>query len=118
MALDAYDSRQYWLGRTAVVSASGALDLLTSPRLEQLVTSTLAQRPDALIVDLTDVSFLGSAGMQVLVDAYEAASPDIGFAVVADGPGTSRPLKLIGLTEVFDVVASLQIAVDRLSRGA
>jgi len=116
--LDAYDPRLHWLGRTAVVSASGALDLLTSPRLAQVVADTLEQRPGALIVDLTDVNFLGSAGMQVLVDAHQAATPDIGFAVVADGPGTSRPLKLIGLTEIFDVVPTLQSAVDRLSRGA
>ncbi|ULN43575.1 STAS domain-containing protein [Mycolicibacterium crocinum] len=117
MALDAYDPRLHWLGEIAVVSASGALDLLTSPRLGQVLTSTLEQRPAALVVDLTDLNFLGSAGMQVLVDAYEAATPDIGFAVVADGPGTSRPLKLIGLTEIFDVVPTLQGAVDRLSRG-
>ena len=116
--MDVYDPRQHWLGRTAVVSASGALDLLTSPQLDQLLTRTLDQRPAALIVDLTEENFLGSAGMQVLVDAYESATPDIGFAVVADGPGTSRPLKLIGLTEVFDVVPTLQTAVDRLSRGA
>ena len=116
--MDAYDPRLHWLGGTAVVSASGALDLLTSPRLGQTLTSILDQRPAALIVDLTDVNFLGSAGMQVLVDAYEAATPDIGFAVVADGPGTSRPLKLVGLTEIFDVVPTLQTAVDRLSRGA
>ena len=37
---------------------------------------------------------------------------------VADGPGTSRPLTLIGLTEVFDVVSTLQLAVDGLSREA
>lgn len=116
--MDANDPRLHWLGRTAVVSASGALDLLTSPRLAQFLASTLEQRPAALIVDLTDLNFLGSAGMQVLVDAHQAATPDIGFAVVADGPGTSRPLKLIGLTEIFDVVPTLQSAVDRLSRGA
>lgn len=118
MVLDAYDPRLHWMGRTAVVSASGALDLLTSPHLEEVLTKTLELRPAALIVDLTDVNFLGSAGMQVLVDAHQAAMPDIGFAVVADGPGTSRPLKLIGLTEIFDVVPTLQIAVDRLSRRA
>ncbi|AQT80827.1 anti-anti-sigma factor [Mycolicibacterium litorale] len=107
--------RQQWLGRTAVVSASGALDLLTSPRLEQVIASALAERPAGLIVDLTDVDFLGSAGMQVLVDAHHASVPDIGFTVVADGPGTSRPLALVGLTEVFDVVATLQAAVEKLS---
>ena len=118
MALDEHDPRLHWLGKTAVVSASGALDLLTSPRLEEMVTKTLEQAPAALIVDLTDVTFLGSAGMQVLVDAHGVARPGIGFVVVADGPGTSRPLKLIGLTEVFDVVPTLQTAVDKLSQGA
>ncbi len=92
--------------------------MLTSPRLEEMVTKTLEQAPAALIVDLTDVTFLGSAGMQVLVDAHGVARPGIGFVVVADGPGTSRPLKLIGLTEVFDVVPTLQTAVDKLSQGA
>lgn len=107
--------RQQWLGRTAVVSVSGALDLLTSPRLEQVIATTLQERPAGLIIDLTEVEFLGSAGMQVLVDAYDAAVPDIGFTVVADGPGTSRPLALVGLTDVFDIVATLQAAVEKLS---
>ncbi|GAY16598.1 STAS domain-containing protein [Mycobacterium sp. shizuoka-1] len=113
--MDAYEPHQRWLGTTAVVSASGALDLLTSPALGKLLTSTLEQKPGGVIVDLTDVRFLGSAGMQVLVDAHEMATPDIGFVVVADGPGTSRPLKLVGLTEVFDVVATLQAATELLS---
>ena len=98
-----------------MVSASGALDLLTSPRLEQLIASTLQERPAGLIVDLTEVNFLSSAGMQVLVNVHAAATPDVGFVVVADGRSTSRPLTLVGLTEVFDVVATLQAAVDKLS---
>lgn len=116
--MDVYDPRLHWVGRTAVVSVSGALDLLTAPGLDQFLASTLQQRPASLIIDLTDVDFLGSAGMQVLVDVHGATTPDIGFAVVADGPGTSRPLTLIGLTEVFDVVSTLQLAVDGLSREA
>jgi anti-anti-sigma factor len=115
MALDAHDPRQYWLGRTAVVSASGALDLLTSPRLEQLLADTLKETPTGLIVDLTAVDFLSSAGMQVLVNIHAAATPDVGFVVVADGRSTARPLALVGLTEVFDVVATLQDAVDQVS---
>jgi anti-anti-sigma factor len=115
MALDAHDPRQRWLGRTAVVSASGALDLLTSPRLKQLLTSTLQERPAGLIVDLTEVNFLSSAGMQVLVNIHAAATPDFGFVVVADGRSTSRPLALVGLTEVFDVVPTLEAATALLS---
>jgi anti-anti-sigma factor len=113
--LDAHEPRQHWLGTTAVVSASGALDLLTSPALEQLLTDTLQARPAGLIVDLTEVNFLSSAGMQVLVNVHSAATPDVGFVVVADGRSTSRPLTLVGLTEVFDVVPTLQAGLDKLS---
>ena len=115
MALDEQDPRQHWLGRIAVVSAFGALDLLTSPPLEQLLTSTLEEAPGGLIVDLTEVNFLSSAGMQVLVNTHAAATPDIGFAVVAEGRSTSRPLALVGLTEILAVVPTLQDAVDKLS---
>ena len=115
MDLDDNDPHLHWLGRTAVVSASGALDLLTSPRLEQLLTSALQEGPAGLIVDLTEVDFLSSAGMQVLVNVHAAATPDVGFVVVADGRSTSRPLALVGLTEVLDIVATLQAAVDKLS---
>ena len=113
--MDAHAPRQHWLGTTAVVSVSGALDLLTSPALEQLLTDTLQAQPAGLIVDLTEVNFLSSAGMQVLVNVHAAPTPDVGFVVVADGRSTSRPLALVGLTEVFDVVATLQAAVALLS---
>jgi len=89
--------------------------MLTSPRLEHLLASTLRERPAGLIVDLTEVNFLSSAGMQVLLNIHAIATPDIGFVVVADGRSTSRPLALVGLTEVLDVVPTLQAAVEKLS---
>jgi anti-anti-sigma factor len=78
----------------AVVRASGAIDMLTAPELTERVRAVVAQRPTAVIVDLTDVEFLASAGMQVLVNTHNEITPAIRFAVVADGPATSRPLAL------------------------
>jgi anti-anti-sigma factor len=99
-----------WSGRTAVISASGVLDMLTSPQLENSIATALKNSPTAIIVDLTDVDFLASAGMGVLVAARDKASADIGFGVVASGPATSRPLKLVGLAEIVGLYATLEEA--------
>lgn len=96
-----------WIGRTVVISVSGDLDMLTSPQLESSVTMSLQKSPSALIIDLTDVDFLASAGMGVLVAARDRTNETIRFGVVADGPATSRPLQLVGLADVIGLYPTL-----------
>lgn len=105
-----------WAGRTVVITASGVLDMLTSPQLEASLTAALQRQPAAIIVDLTDIDFLASAGMGVLVAARDAAGDSVRFAVVASGPATSRPLKLVGLAELIGLYPSLDEA--RVTVGA
>jgi anti-sigma B factor antagonist len=105
-----------WLGRVAVVAASGELDMLTAPQLRDAVQSALSKSPAGLIVDLTQVDFLGSAGMQVLMEAHnQTEGTDTRFAVVADGPATSRPLKITGIADLIDLFASLDVALENFT---
>ncbi len=99
-----------WFGRTAVISVSGVLDMLTSPQLEAAISAVIAKSPTALILDLAEVDFLASTGMGVLVGARDQADGRVGFAVVASGPATSRPLKLVGLAEVLGLCATMEEA--------
>ena len=107
---------QEWIGRTAVISVSGVLDMLTSPQLETTISTAIAEGPTAIVIDLTDVDFLASAGMGVLVTARDQVDGRIGFAVVASGPATSRPLKLVGLANLVGLHATLEEA--RTALGA
>lgn len=99
-----------WFERTVVISAAGVVDMLTSPQLETSIATSLENNPTAIIVDLSDVDFLASAGMGVLVAARDKASSDIGFGVVASGPATSRPLKLVGLADIIGLYETLEEA--------
>ena len=101
-------------GSVAVVSASGVVDMLTAPQLEEGIRSALDKNPSAVIVDFTDVEFLASAGMGVLVAAHDQASPEIKFSVVADGPATSRPLKLVGIADIIQLYATRADALAAL----
>lgn len=103
-----------WISRTVVVSVSGVLDMLTAPQLETVLTAALRKGPAAIIVDLSDVDFLASAGMGALVAARDQAGTAVGFAVVASGPATSRPLKLVGLAELIGLYPSLAEARDAI----
>lgn len=100
----------------AIVAATGELDMLTAPQLRDAVQSALAQNPSGLIVDLTSVDFLGSAGMQVLMEAHnQTGGTQTRFAVVADGSATSRPLKITGIADLIDLFSSLDDAVENFT---
>ena len=94
-----------------VVSVSGVVDMLTAPTLEQAIRAALDQNPTGLIVDFTEVEFLASAGMGILVATHDEATPDVSFCVVADGPATSRPLKLVGIADMIPLYATLDEAL-------
>jgi anti-anti-sigma factor len=101
-------------GPALVVSATGTIDMLTAPILANQITESLAKTPAVLIVDLTDVEFLATAGLEVLINGHRAAMPDVRFAVVADGPATSRPMKITGITDLIDLFPSLDEALAGL----
>jgi anti-anti-sigma factor len=105
---------EQWVGRVAVVSVSGEVDMLTAPQLEQGIRAALAQNPAGLVVDFTDVEFLASAGMGVLVAVHDEVSPGIRFCVVAEGPATSRPLKLVGIADLIKLYPTREEALAAL----
>ncbi|MFI9503046.1 STAS domain-containing protein [Nocardia sp. NPDC052566] len=94
-----------------VLTVTGEVDLATAPALETAIEAILGGKPAALIIDLTAVSFLASAGMAVLVAAHKRAGAATSIAVVADGPATSRQLKMTSLDQVFSLYSTLDEAL-------
>lgn len=100
------------LGRVTVLSVRGELDLLTSPFLTESIEAVLTEaEPAALIVDLTEVPFLASVGMSVLIEASRRVGESVTFAVVADGPNTNRPLVLMELDQTFAIYTDKAAAI-------
>lgn len=102
-------------GTNGIVSMTGAVDLLTTPALESAIAACLAERPAALIIDLTGSDFLASVGIAALMKASEtAAERGMGFSVVADGPATSRPIGLLGLSDDLNLQPTVADARESL----
>jgi anti-anti-sigma factor len=106
---------EHWSNSTVVLGCAGVLDMITAPDLERRIASALEKRPTSLIVDLTQVTFLASHGMNVLVATHRRCADGAEFAVVADGHVTRRPMQLIGLTEILTVHPTLDDALGKVA---
>lgn len=88
-----------------VVYVAGEIDLSTEPSLQEHLSKLLANRPECLIIDLHRVSFMGAAGLSVLVKAWhigvQQGSP---LKLKSPSRSVSRVLKLAGLDRLFEVL--------------
>jgi anti-sigma B factor antagonist len=83
--------------------------------LTQAIDHTvLTKSPKTLIVDMADVDFLGSAGMSALFSAHDQLETIAPLTVVADGPATSRILKMAGLDSILRIHSTLDAALSDL----
>jgi anti-anti-sigma factor len=106
---------EQWVDGIGVVSVSGVVDMLTAPQVEGAIRATIGKKPAGLVVDFTAVEFLASAGMGILVAVHEEVTPHVKFCVVAEGPATSRPLKLLGIAEIIPLYSTVDAAIAALS---
>jgi anti-anti-sigma factor len=58
----------------SVIHIAGEVDLLTGPLLHDHLSALLATRPECLIIDLSQVSFLGATGLTALINTRRAAT--------------------------------------------
>jgi anti-anti-sigma factor len=103
---------EQWQDTTVILSCTGVIDMLTAPDLERHLAAALEGNPTSMIVDLTNVDFLASQGMSVFIATRELCADTTQFVVVADGPATSRPMQLVGLTDIITVHATLEKALE------
>ncbi|MEV6829556.1 STAS domain-containing protein [Amycolatopsis sp. NPDC051102] len=99
-------------GDAVVLTAAGELDLLSAPLLGDEIATALADAPALLVIDLSEVSFLASIGITVLVEARRTAGPGTRVRVVAPESGVvHRTLGLTGLHEALAVATTRAAAL-------
>jgi anti-sigma B factor antagonist len=93
-----------------LVLVGGELDIATASRLISVLNSSVAEAIKAVVVDLTDVGFMDSTGLALLINARRRlALRRKGFAVVCP-PG---PLRRV--FEITDMVETLHVCPDQES---
>jgi anti-sigma B factor antagonist len=92
-----------------VVQVSGELDITTAPLLDEQLRAAEAvlAAPAPVVLDLSGVTFLASAGLSVLV-RYGQRFSELGsqLRVVATDRAVTRPITMTGLDDVVSVYAT------------
>ncbi|WP_232665645.1 STAS domain-containing protein [Pseudonocardia sp. TRM90224] len=96
-------------GAAAVITVTGEVDALTAPELSSAVAAAPVATDRLLVLDLTGVTFLGSAGLAVISTA--AASVSVPVRVVAATHTVTRPLEVTGLDQVVELHPTLASAL-------
>lgn len=102
----------------AVLTVTGDLDVVTTPRLAELLWPRLQTMLKTLVLDLHAVSFLGVSALELLACAHTyAIHRGITLCVINTTPAVKRALAAGGLAEALPCFASLSAARTALAPG-
>ena len=96
----------------AVLAVGGEVDVATAPRLRERLIELVNNGQHRIVVDLSDVEFLDSTGLGVLVGALKRVRSHEGdLALVCTEPRILKVFEITGLTKVFTMHLSVDEAV-------
>ncbi len=92
-------------GATTRLILTGEIDMTAADDVHRRAEEAVAGSPQAVLVDLSGVSFLDSAGVGVLVLLNNAARDRSIRVQLRPGPrGVMRVLDIVGVTGAFELV--------------
>ena len=97
----------------ALLRIGGELDTLTVPDLHARIHDAVAATSGAVVADLTEVRFLSSSGLTLLLGLQsDLAAQDRPLRLVVGGTkAVSRPLLITGLDRLLELHADLDTAL-------
>jgi anti-sigma B factor antagonist len=90
-----------------VISIGGEIDLSTAPDFEAAIDGALDEHPLVVVVELSAVNFMSSAGLRILAATHEKLCKSGQLAVVASNPVVGRAIQLSGLDQLISLYPSL-----------
>ncbi len=85
-----------------VITVSGEVDLASSPDLDTSIIAAIASGAASVVIDLTNVSFMDSSGLGVIVRGLKRcreADKDLDLVITNE-----RVLKVFGITGLDQVI--------------
>lgn len=100
----------------AVIGLRGELDLHTTPTLQATVDSALESRISAVVLDLTELTFLDSHSIGVIVGCFNAAQRTGRSLSLRDpGPHVARILSITAIDRLIAIEHTSLVTPDSLA---
>jgi anti-anti-sigma factor len=114
----ALEVREAPLSGAPGVTVAGEVDVATGRVLEEALDQAIRTSTGAFVIDLCEVTFVDSAGVNVLLRARALLGREERDVVLICPPGgVLHVLEVIGVAELFVIFASRAAAARRLIPG-
>ena len=95
-----------------VVRLAGELDLYNAAAVGEVLAAVCANGPTRVVVDLSEVEFIDSTALGVLIEARTKLPNRNGFLLAGPRLATRRALEISGLDRHFAVHATVEEALE------
>jgi anti-sigma B factor antagonist len=98
--------------RSKVLPLKGEIDLHVSPTVTASLNEMIEEKPERLVVDLSQVSYMDSAGLAVLIEAMQKVEAYGGKFMLAGLQETVRSIfEISRLDQVFQIFPDADAAL-------
>lgn len=97
--------------RACVISVDGELDLSTAPRLKWMLVDALEGGSCQVVIDLSNVTFMDSTALAVLVGVNRSLEPGTRLAIVCNREKVLQIFEFSGTEGAFAIYPTLDRAL-------
>jgi anti-sigma B factor antagonist len=106
-------------GAGAVIRVAGDIHATTAPGFSEQLNDAIARGKTRVVLDLTDVEFIDSTGLSVLLNGLRRVTRVRGAMVIAcANPTVLRLFEITKLDSTFEILASCDDAILRMRQLA
>jgi anti-sigma B factor antagonist len=98
-------------GRFTVLTVGGEIDLASAPQLSAAFDEIEHSAAKEVVLDLSEVTFLDSTGVGVLINGRRGLGGDGSIRIVSTRSAIIKLFALTGLSDLFPIYPSLEEAL-------
>ena len=89
-------------GTTLTIALEGRLDTMTAPELEAELNASLKDA-EALVMDFSNLEYISSAGLRVLLSAHKVMSAKEGMTVTNVNEIVAEVFEVTGFADILNI---------------
>ncbi len=102
---------------TAILGLRGEVDVYTAPKLKSSLIDLVDEGSYDIVVDLSEVDFIDSSGLGVLVGGLKRVKSHEGsISLVCSQENILKIFRITGLNKVFPIYSSLEEATREVAQ--
>ena len=104
--------------QTHLIAVRGEVHVSTAPEFSERLNDAIAGGKTGVVIDMSDVEFIDSTGLSVLLNALRRVTRQQGaLALAVSNPTVLRLFEITRLDSTFDILPDRETAIARVRRG-